>query len=369
MTCQVYGSSIVPSAQTYGTGALGVLGSVIEATTGEGTNGAGVLYNDVVADSAGNANKEFQPLLTALPSAGSFYLYPDGSFSFTGAPDGTYTFKYIPKADGQAYAAEQTVTLLVGVVSSFVGNLTEDPAVASGTFAMFVSSFSGALTTEDASAAGTFTSLGPSSFVGVLVSDEAVASGTFTNFVSAFSGAITSADDVVSGNFTGIILSVFEGVLTLANDRATGSFYSEGGNVLDPTSPLGRVRLKIGDYSDTPILPDAVIYAALVDCNDNINRASALCAQYILGALTAKTHKKLAQLETWSAQQFDNYVKFLQLTILNPNLTTVAPVPYAGAGDEDHPIEQFVKDWKDGYKEGSIVIPPQTPGRVIEYAF
>ena len=138
---------------------------------------------------------------------------------------------------------------------------------------------------------------------------------------------------------------------------------------LDPTTNLGKVRLKIGDYSDLPILPDSVINAALTDNNNNVNRTSALCAQYILGALTAKTHKRLSQLETWSGEQFSNYVKFLQMTVLNPHLTTVAPVPYSGSGCEDHSIQQFVKDFRDGYLPGSEVIPPQRQGRVIEYEF
>lgn len=117
---QVYGGTTVPSSQTYGSGDLGVLGSVIQANTATGPNGAGVLYNDVMQNPTGNANLEFQPLLTAVPSAGTFMLYPDGSFSFTGAPNGNYTFKFIPKADGVAYATEQTVTINVGMVTSTV---------------------------------------------------------------------------------------------------------------------------------------------------------------------------------------------------------------------------------------------------------
>lgn len=117
---QVYGGTTVPSSQTYGSGDLGVLGSVIQANTATGPNGAGVLYNDVMQDPSGNANLEFQPLLTAVPSAGTFVLYPDGSFSFTGAPNGSYNFKFIPKANGVAYSAEQTVPITVGVVTSTV---------------------------------------------------------------------------------------------------------------------------------------------------------------------------------------------------------------------------------------------------------
>lgn len=118
--------------------------------------------------------------------------------------------------------------------------------------------------------------------------------------------------------------------------------------VLDPSTPLGKIRLRIGDWRDLVILPDAVIQSALVDCNDNVPRAAALCAQYILATLTAKTHRKLQQLETWSGEQFDNYVKFLKMTVLNPNLMTTAPVPYVNT-DETHPLIQFVEDWNADY--------------------
>lgn len=138
---------------------------------------------------------------------------------------------------------------------------------------------------------------------------------------------------------------------------------------LDPTTNLGKVRLKIGDWTDLPILPDSVITSVLADNDNNVNRASSLCAQYILGALTSRTHKRLAQLETWSGEQFSNYVKFLQMTVLNPHLTHVAPVPYSGSGTEDHPIQTFIEDWKEGYLPGSEVIPPQQGGEVIEYSF
>lgn len=117
---------------------------------------------------------------------------------------------------------------------------------------------------------------------------------------------------------------------------------------LDPSTPLGKVRLRIGDWNDLPILPDSVILSALSDCQDNVPRTSALCAQYILATLTAKTHKKLAQLETWSAEQFNNYVKFLQMTVLNPHMMAIAPIPYVGERDKIHPIQEFLESWPEG---------------------
>lgn len=118
--------------------------------------------------------------------------------------------------------------------------------------------------------------------------------------------------------------------------------------IIDPDTALGKVRLRIGDWSDLPILPNSVITSALTDCQGNVPRASALCAQYVLATLTAKTHRKLAQLETWSNEQFDNYVQFLKLTVLNPHIMTTSPVPYTG-GIEDHPLIEFVEEWNGKY--------------------
>lgn len=119
--------------------------------------------------------------------------------------------------------------------------------------------------------------------------------------------------------------------------------------IIDPTHPVGKIRLRIGDWQDIPILPDTVILSALEDCQNNVPRAAALCAQYVLGTLTAKTHRKLAQLETWGSEQFENYVKFLKTTIMNPHMMTIAPVPYTGGVENEHPLIAFVEDWNTNF--------------------
>lgn len=119
--------------------------------------------------------------------------------------------------------------------------------------------------------------------------------------------------------------------------------------VIDPTTSLGKIRLRIGDWQDIPILPDVVITSALEDCNNSVPRAAALCAQYILGTLTAKTHRKLAQIETWSNEHFENYVTFLKMTVLNPHFMDVAPVPYSGGVDDEHPLIAFTREWNESY--------------------
>lgn len=123
--------------------------------------------------------------------------------------------------------------------------------------------------------------------------------------------------------------------------------------IIDPSTPVGKIRLRCGDWSDLPILPDSVIESALVDCNNNLYRASSLCAQYILATLTAKTHRKMQMVETWGNERFENYVKFIKLTILNPNLSEIAPVPYTGTVDEEHPLIKFTQDWNKNYIGGT----------------
>lgn len=131
--------------------------------------------------------------------------------------------------------------------------------------------------------------------------------------------------------------------------------------VLDPSTPVGKIRLRVGDWKDLVILPDAVIESALSDCSDNVPRAAALCAQYILATLTTKTHRKLQQLETWSGEQFSNYVAFLKLTVLNPNLMTIAPIPYSGMIEDTHPLMQFVEDWNaTDWRNGTTVVADLT---------
>ncbi len=119
---------------------------------------------------------------------------------------------------------------------------------------------------------------------------------------------------------------------------------------IDPTTSIGKVRLRIGDFADLPILPDAVIQSTLDDCNGNVPRASALCAQYVLGLISSKTHRRMtAALEVWGAEHFDNYLKFLQATILNPNLMDMQLSPYGGGTSEDHPLIAFMQNWNDSY--------------------
>src|SRR5206468_6255571 len=98
--------------------------------------------------------------------------------------------------------------------------------------------------------------------------------------------------------------------------------------ILDPTTPIGKVRLRVGDYSDLALMPDEVYQSALADSSNSIPKASVLVAQYILGLLTAQHHQKLAQIEVFGAEWFQNYLTFVKSTILNPNFMDLQPMPY-----------------------------------------
>ncbi len=83
-----------------------------------GDNGAGYLYNDIAAQGAA-ATDEMRGQILTLPAAGTFTPYEDSSFSFTGAPDGVYTFTYRGFRNGVTYG-DYTVTMTIGSQSATV---------------------------------------------------------------------------------------------------------------------------------------------------------------------------------------------------------------------------------------------------------
>lgn len=129
--------------------------------------------------------------------------------------------------------------------------------------------------------------------------------------------------------------------------------------LLDPTTPVGKMRLRCGDYSDLPMMPDEVYQSALDDCQGYLPRACVLMAQYILASLTSSTHQKIIQVEVYGEQWFANYLAFVKATILNPNLMQLTPLPYTPTTKDqwgqpaEVPMIQFMKDWNNNYAYGT----------------
>lgn len=123
--------------------------------------------------------------------------------------------------------------------------------------------------------------------------------------------------------------------------------------LIDPTTPLGKLRLRVGDTNDLELLPDAVYISTLDDCSQNIPRATSIIAQYILAMLTSQTHQKLAQMEVYGSDWYKQYESFIRLTILNPNLSQISPIPYAGGLTVQNPLTKFNDDWLKNMPRGT----------------
>jgi hypothetical protein len=123
--------------------------------------------------------------------------------------------------------------------------------------------------------------------------------------------------------------------------------------VIDASTDLGRVRLKIGDTSDLPILSDGVITQTLIDNGNSVSRATTTCAQYILALLSQNTHSKLVQIEVWGGEAFTNYMNYLTKVVLNPNLSQTCPIPYSASNDKVHPLVEFNQDWYGNFHNGT----------------
>jgi hypothetical protein len=122
--------------------------------------------------------------------------------------------------------------------------------------------------------------------------------------------------------------------------------------IIDPSTNIGRLRLKLADWSDLVILPDSVYNQVLLDTNDNLNKATVILGSYILGILSQRTHRKLAQLESWSNEQFSQYLIYLEKIIKDPAYSGIAPIPY-GATAETSPLIQFQETWRRNHYSGT----------------
>jgi hypothetical protein len=123
--------------------------------------------------------------------------------------------------------------------------------------------------------------------------------------------------------------------------------------VIDASTDLGRVRLKIGDTSDLHILSDGVITQTLIDNGNSVSRASTTCAQYILALLSQNSHQRLVNVEIWGSEAFNNYLKYLKEVVLNPNLSQTCPIPYSASNDKVHPLVEFNQDWYGNFHNGT----------------
>ena len=96
-----------------GTPNVGLLASQIISETATGDNGAGLLYDEALA----NTNKQLRLNITSTPSSGSLFVYENGSFELTGAADGSYAISYQYFVDN-VLGGSDTATVTVGAANA-----------------------------------------------------------------------------------------------------------------------------------------------------------------------------------------------------------------------------------------------------------
>ena len=221
MSIRVDTASWIPGTIVCGNRGLGVLADDIPS---EGDNGASYLYNDITLPA--DSGKEICGRITTWPSTGALYAYEDGSFEFSGAPDGQYSFDYTLYVDGAA-SGTGTVSLQVGD-STVDFSVTTDAAVFSG------SAGSGAAVSIDAIAdASVFNGsagAGAAAFISALA-DSAVFSGAAKSGAEARITA-TAADAVFSGS--ALSLPQSSALITAATEGAAFS----GNAAVSPVSTI-----------------------------------------------------------------------------------------------------------------------------------
>lgn len=125
--------------------------------------------------------------------------------------------------------------------------------------------------------------------------------------------------------------------------------------MIDFSTDVGKLRLRVSDLSDIPFLPDSVYLQTLTDTDNNLPLSAKTCATYILGMLAFKTHRRMSlQLEVWGGEAFSQYKEFLLLTVKDPSFFDITPLPISSLTEGNRNIlAEFVSDWSRNYYSGT----------------
>ena len=122
---------------------------------------------------------------------------------------------------------------------------------------------------------------------------------------------------------------------------------------IDPSTNIGKLRLRLGDWADVSWLPDSVYEQTLSENSNNLTKSAAILAQYILAILSQQTRSKLYQIESYDNMAFAQYRQFIIDTVSNPAFMNIAPLAIVTGTDEPNPLIEFSKQWNSGYTEPS----------------
>lgn len=102
-----------------GTPNVGLIASQIVSETATGDSGPGLLYDEALV----NTGKQLRVHITSAPASGSLFAEENGSFTLTGAADGSYTIGYQYYVDN-VLAGSDTATVNVVPVNAIAGGGT-----------------------------------------------------------------------------------------------------------------------------------------------------------------------------------------------------------------------------------------------------
>ena len=247
MSIRVDTASWIPGAIVVGNRGLGVLADAIPS---DGDNGASFLYNDISLPA--DSGKEICGRITTWPSSGTLYAYEDGSFEFTGAPDGQYSFDYTLFVDGMSSGT--------GTVSLQVGDSTVDFAVTTDASVFSGSAGSGGAISIDAVADA-------SVFFGASGSGGAASITALTDasvfFGSAKSGAMASIAAIIEdATFVGASLSLPQSSALIAAVTGAAAFSGTA-----QVSPVGAISAQTDEavFIGSALVSPRASFAALTD--------------------------------------------------------------------------------------------------------
>lgn len=246
------------------------LGVLAENIPSSGDSGPSFLYNDLSFPS--DNGKEIRGEILTQPSDGTLFVYEDGSFEFSNAPDGNYSFTYQLYVDGNPIGSPSTVFLAVGVEN---GSATATPS--SVVLSTISATANGTDNTTNGLALGNIASINiqiPSAF-GNGTDSSTNGLGTSSalpiislSLVSATAiGENNTNNGIGSASLPSLSLVVMEanatGTTGIANGSGSGSLASL---VILPPSAVGRVDGVIFDSE----IRDVVIFN-----NNKINKVTA----------------------------------------------------------------------------------------------
>ena len=214
MSTRVDTADLFPGASICGHRGLGVLGSTILLTTGTGTHGPGVLFNDV---QVGDEAKEFMARITTPPANGVLEMGEDGTFNYTGtAPSFGYTLFVDGASIGAATvalefvgAADTAPPVLTGVITlvskTTTGMSLSCPAATDNVGVVgYEWSRDGGATWEASTQAKAYTGLTPSTAYAIRVRAKDAA-GNVSTPALALSVTTSATADTTAPTLTGVV--------------------------------------------------------------------------------------------------------------------------------------------------------------------